>query len=284
MEVMKKEILKLLDAGMIYPISDSKWVSPVQFVPKKTDITVVENKKGMMVPTRVQNGWRICIDYRKLNASTRKDHFPLPFIDQMLERLVGKSHYCCLDGYSGFLQIPVALKDQEKRTFTCLFSTFAYRRMSFGLCNAPATFQRCMCQRKGNILQKNQMPQNPILVCENFDIWGIDFMIPFPSRLWIEAKATRSDAAKTVNSFLKSNVFVIFGVPRALISDRGIHFCNKIMETLLKKYNMTHRVSTAYHPQTNGQLEILNRKVKSILEKMVNRSTNDWSSRLDDAL
>ncbi|CAN6583381.1 unnamed protein product [Malus baccata var. baccata] len=86
MEVVKKEILKLLDCGVIYPISDSRWVSPVQCVPKKSGVTVVKNAENELVPTRIQTGWRVCIDYRKLNATTRKDHFPLPFIDQMLER------------------------------------------------------------------------------------------------------------------------------------------------------------------------------------------------------
>ena len=100
----------------------------------------MENAKGVMVPKRVQSDWRVCIDNRRLNASTQKDHFLLPFIDQMLERLTGKSHYCCLDGFSDFYQILVAPEDQEKTTFTCPFGTFAYRRMPFGLCNAPATF------------------------------------------------------------------------------------------------------------------------------------------------
>ncbi|KAL5556378.1 hypothetical protein UlMin_038614 [Ulmus minor] len=101
MEVVKKEIIKLLDVGIIYPISDSKWVSPVQVVPKKSGITVVKSKDDNLVPTRIQTGWRVCIDYRKLNTTTRKDHFPLPFIDQMLERLAGHTHYCFLDGFSG---------------------------------------------------------------------------------------------------------------------------------------------------------------------------------------
>ncbi|KAM1331935.1 hypothetical protein ACFX2I_044371 [Malus domestica] len=88
MEVVKKEIIKLLDCGVIYPISDSRWVSPVQCVPKKSGVTVVTNAKNELMPTRIQTGWRVCIDYRKLNATTRKDHFPFAFIDQMLERFI----------------------------------------------------------------------------------------------------------------------------------------------------------------------------------------------------
>ncbi|XP_013624744.1 PREDICTED: uncharacterized protein LOC106330897 [Brassica oleracea var. oleracea] len=143
-DVVKKNILKLLDAGVIYPISDSKWVSPVYVVPKKGGVTVVKNDKDELIPTRTITGHKMCIDYRKLNSASRKNHFPLPFIDQMLERLANHSYYCFLDGYSGFFQISIHPNDQEKTTFTCPYGTFAYRRMSFGLCNAPATFQRCM--------------------------------------------------------------------------------------------------------------------------------------------
>jgi len=139
-EVVKKEIIKLLDAGVIFPISDSQWVSPVHVVPKKGGITVVKNEKDALIPTCTVTGHRMCIDYRKLNGATRKDHFPLPFIDQMLERLANHQYYCFLDGYSGFFQIPIHPDDQEKTTFTCPYGTFAYRRMPFGLCNAPATF------------------------------------------------------------------------------------------------------------------------------------------------
>ncbi|CAN6447216.1 unnamed protein product [Victoria cruziana] len=139
-EVVKKEIIKWLDAGIIYPISDSEWVSPIQMVPKKAGLTVIKNEHGEDVPTRVQTGWRVCIDYRKLNSATRKDHFPLPFLDQVLEKLAGHSYFCFLDGYSGYNQVVVHPDDQEKTTFTCPFGTFAFRRMPFGLCNAPGTF------------------------------------------------------------------------------------------------------------------------------------------------
>ncbi|KAL5807818.1 hypothetical protein ACOSQ3_028509 [Xanthoceras sorbifolium] len=126
-EVVKKEVLKLLDAGIIYPISDSKWVSPTQVVPKKSGVTVVENEEGVPIPTTVVTGWCMCIDYRKLNAATSKDHFPLPFIDQILERVDGHPVYCFLDGYLGYYQIEIALEDQEKTTFTCPFGTYAFQ-------------------------------------------------------------------------------------------------------------------------------------------------------------
>ncbi|XP_042415270.1 uncharacterized protein LOC122004449 [Zingiber officinale] len=144
LDVVKKEVTRLLQAGIIYPISDSKWVSPIHMVPKKSGVIVVANEENELVPTRVKNSWRVCVDYRKLNQANRKDHYPLPFIDQMLERLAGKSHYYFLDGYTGYFQICIYPEDQEKTTFTCPFGTFAYRRMPFGLCNAPGTFQRCM--------------------------------------------------------------------------------------------------------------------------------------------
>ena len=708
-EVVKTEVLKLLDAGIIYPISDSKWVSPTQVVPKKSGITVVKNDKGELIPTRISSSWRMCIDYRKLNDATRKDHFPLPFLDQILERVAGHPYYCFLDGYSGYYQIPIALEDQEKTTFTCPFGTFAFRKMPFGLCNAPATFQRCMlsifsdmvehclevfmdditvfgnsfdncltnlenvlkrceekglvlnwekchfmtdsgivlghvvsskgievdkakievisklpspktvrdirsflghagfyrrfikdfstisrplcnlllkdatfewteecqksfqkiislltsapimqspdwslpfelmcdasdyavgavlgqrkegkphviyyasrtlnsaqmnytttekellavifaldkfrsyligsstvvysdhaavrylmskqdakprlirwilllqefnltikdkkgaenvvadhlsrltneslidttpindsfpdeflfsvntmpwyanivnflatgkippdwsqqdktkfltevkrfywddpylfkccpdqifrrcipdseisgviqfchseacgghfsskktaakilqcgfywptifkdtytfcktcenCQKLGSISKRNMMPLNPIIVLEIFDCWGIDFMGPFPPSFgflyilvavdyvskWVEAIPCRNNDHRTVIKFLKENLLSRFGIPRAIISDGGKHFCNRPFESLMKKYGVTHKISTSYHPQTNGQVELANREIKQILEKTVNPNRKDWSLRLTDAL
>ncbi|GJT30832.1 reverse transcriptase domain-containing protein [Tanacetum coccineum] len=439
-DVIKKEVEKLLDAGLIYPISDSPWVSPVHCVPKKGGMTVVTNDENELVPTRLVMGWRVYIDYRKLNEATWKDHFPLPFMDQMLERLAGNEYYCFLDGFSGYFQIPIDLKDQEKTTFTCPYGTFAYRRMPFGLCNAPGTFQRCMmaifhermlkrCEdtnlalnwekshfmvkegivlahkisKKGievdkakidviaklphpttvkgirsflghagfyrrfikdfskisrpmtHLLEKNtpfifseeciqafqtlkkKLTEAPILIAPDWDQpfelmcdasdyaigqeavdiltachsgpigghyganytekKGIDFMGPFPSSRgnkyilvavdylskWVEAKALPTNDARVVVKFLKS-LFARFGTPRAIISDRGTHFCNDKFAKVMSKYGVTHRLSTAYHPQTSGQVEVSNRGLKRILERTVGENRASWSDRLDDAL
>ncbi|XP_013607832.1 PREDICTED: uncharacterized protein K02A2.6-like [Brassica oleracea var. oleracea] len=517
-DVVKKEIMKLLETGVIYVISDSNWVSPVHVVPKKGGITVITNEKTELIPTRTVTGHRMCIDFRKLNVVTRKDHFPLPFIDHMLERLVNHPFYCFLDGYLGFFQIPIHPDDQEKTTLTCPYGTFAYRRMSFGLCNAPEIFHRCMmsiftdliedimevfmddfsvygssfsvclknlcrvlqcckekdlvlnwekchflvkdgivlghkisekgikvdkakievimslqpptsvkgirsflghagfyrrfikdfsmiarplmrllckdtrfefdrgcltafhtikgafisapvvqlpdwdlpfeimtdarnekrkflrdarlyfwdepflyrhckdghskpvskilkagfwwptmfrdaqafiskcssCQRQGNISKRNEMPQNFILEIEVFDCWGIDFMGPFPPSYkneynivavdyvskWVEAIASPTNDARVVTKMFKTIIFPRFGVPRVVISDGGAHFINKVFQGLLKKNGVKHKVDTAYHPQTSGQVEVSNREIKSILQKTVGATRKAYKTPL----
>ena len=169
-KVVKKEVLKLLHAGIIYPVQDSEWVSPAQVVPKKGGMTVVKNQNNELIPQRTVTGWRMCIDYRKLNAATRKDHFPLPFIDEMLERLANHSFFCYLDGYSGYHQIPIHPDDQSKTTFTCPYGTFAYRRMSFGLCNALASFQHCMMAIFSDLIE-NIME----VFMDDFSVYGKTF-------------------------------------------------------------------------------------------------------------
>ncbi|RDY13879.1 Gag-Pol polyprotein, partial [Mucuna pruriens] len=121
------------------------------------------------------------------------------------------------------------------------------------------------------------MPQQPILFYEIFDVWVVDYV----SR-WVEAIATKTNYAKVVVDFMKSNIFCRFGVPKALISDQGSHFCNRGMASLLHKYGVVHRVATAYHPQTNGQVEDFNREIKKTLQKMTNPSRKDWSRLLED--
>ncbi|XP_027178132.1 uncharacterized protein LOC113777297 [Coffea eugenioides] len=629
-EVVRNEILKWLDAGIVFPISDSVWISPIHVVPKKGGITTIVGKNDELIPSRLVVGWRVCIDYRKLNTVTRKDHFPLPFLDQLLERIAGYEFYCFLDGFSGYNQIAIAPEDQEKTTFTCPYGTFAFRRMPFGLCNAPATFQRCMmaifsdyiekimeifmddfsvygssfdhclhnlekgievdkakievieklpppsnvkgirsflghagfyrrfikdfskivkplcdllckdtpfqfndnclvaferlkkelisapiitspdwslpfelmcdasdyavgavlgqkkegrlhviyyaskllneaqlnyattekellavifaldkfrsylvgskviiytdhsalkyllhkkdakprlirwilllqefdveikdkkgsenlvadhlsrleyipikdqvpiqenfpdefvlalrnspwyadlanylvsgeiqkgfnyhqkkkflhdaksyfweepllyrhcadgmirrcipedevcdaCQRTGNISRKNEMPLTTFLEVELFDVWGIDFMGPFPSSFnnkyilvavdyvskWVEAIASPTNDSKIVLRFLKKNIFSRFGIPKAIVSDEGKHFCNRQLDSLLFKYGCRHKTSLPYHPQANGQAELANREIKLILEKTVNKSRKNWATKLDDTL
>ncbi|GJU16612.1 reverse transcriptase domain-containing protein [Tanacetum coccineum] len=169
-EVIKKEVIKLLDARLIYPIFDGPWVSPVHCVPKKGGMTVVTNEDNELIPTRIVTRWRVCIDYQKLNDATRKDHFPLPFMDQMLERLVGNEYYCFLDGFFRYFQIPIDSQDQEKTTFTCPYRTFAYRHMPFGLCNAPSTFQRCMMAIFHDMIEETME-----VFMDDFSVFGDSF-------------------------------------------------------------------------------------------------------------
>ncbi|GJV77042.1 putative nucleotidyltransferase, ribonuclease H [Tanacetum coccineum] len=169
-EVVKKKVIKLLDTRLIYPISDSPWVNPVQVAPKKGGMTVVKNEKDKLIPQWTITGWCVCIDYRKLNNMIRKDHFPLPFIDQMLERLAGHEYYCFLDGFSGYFQIPIAPEDQEKTTFICPYRTFAYKRIPFGLCNALTTFQRCMTAIFHELIEDSME-----VFMDDFSVFGSSF-------------------------------------------------------------------------------------------------------------
>nr|GEU69582.1 retroelement Pol polyprotein-like [Tanacetum cinerariifolium] len=153
------------------------------------------------------------------------------------------------------------------------------------------------CQRQGKISQRDEMPQNSIQICEIFDVWGIDFMGPFLSSRgnkyiivavdylskWVEAKALPTNDARIVCKFLKS-LFARFGAPRAIISDRDTHFCNDQFATVMVKYKVTHRLSTVYHPQTSGQVEVSNRGLKRILERTIVENRASWSDKLDDAL
>nr|GEY46240.1 reverse transcriptase domain-containing protein [Tanacetum cinerariifolium] len=307
-DVITKEVEKLLDAGLIYPISDSPWVSPTS---RKGEALNV-----YMIPTRLVTGWRVCIDYQKLNEATRKDHFPLLFMDQMLKRLAENEFYCFLDGLFGYFQIPIDPRNQEKTTFTCPYGTFAYRRMPFGLCNASGTFQRCMLAIFHDMVEKTME-----VFMDNFSVFGnsfenclsrLDKMLQrqcvhgkealdileachngpteghhganlTAKKIFDVAKALPTNDSRVVCKFLKS-LFARFGAPRAIISDRGTHFCNDQFAKVMLKYGVTHRLSTAYHPQTSGRVEVSNRGLKRILERTIGENHASWSNKLDDAL
>nr|GEU32249.1 reverse transcriptase domain-containing protein [Tanacetum cinerariifolium] len=149
---------------------ENPWVSPIHCVPNKGGITVVENENNKLIPTWLVTGWRVCIDYRKLNDATRKYHFPFPFMDQMLERLAGNRFYCFLDGFSGYFQIPINPPDQENTTFTCPYGTFAYRIMPFSICNAPGTFQRRMMAIFHDMIEKTME-----VFMDDFFVFGDSF-------------------------------------------------------------------------------------------------------------
>ncbi|GJV65055.1 reverse transcriptase domain-containing protein [Tanacetum coccineum] len=256
-EVVKKEVIKLLDVGLIYPISDSPWVSHVHVVPKKGGITVefdieIRDKKGAENLaddhlSRLENP-----DLGKLTKAKIRDLFP----EEQLMTISDKSNEPCgpSGGHPG-------ITTMARKVFEARF----YWPNNF--CNAHKLVRSCdACQRAGNISVREETPQKYIQVSKIFDVWGIDFMGSFPSSngnkfilvaidyvsKWVEAQAFPTSDARNVVNFLK-RLFAHFGVPKALISDRGTHFFNYQIERAMKRYGVVHRFSTAYHPQINGQ-------------------------------
>ncbi|GJQ93644.1 reverse transcriptase domain-containing protein [Tanacetum coccineum] len=263
-EVIKKEVLILLDAGLIYPVSDSPWVSPMHCVPKKGGFTVVKNEENELIPTRTCGD---IIDMGRCTLSIndgviRHTYFPKPRSKLYVEAFEIEGE----DDWLGSFEVG---RDENGN-------------VKYGL---------------GKISQRDEMPQNAIQVCEIFDVWGIDFMGPFPSSRgnkyilvavdylskWVEAKALPTNDARVVVKILKS-LFARFGTPYAIISDRGTHFCNDQFARVMLKYGVTHHLATAYHPQTSGHVEVSNRGLKRILERTVGENHASWSDKLDDAL
>nr|GEX35920.1 reverse transcriptase domain-containing protein [Tanacetum cinerariifolium] len=186
---------------------EDPWVSPIHCVPKKGGITVVENENNELIPTRLVTRWRVCIDYRKLNDATRKDHFPLPFMDQMLERLAGNEFYYFLDGFSSYFQIPINPPDQEKTTFTCPYGTFAYRRMPFGLCNAPGTFQRCMMAIFHDMIEKTME-----VFMDDFLVFGDSFSSCLSCLSHLDTMLQRCEDTNLVLNWEKCHFMVKEGI------------------------------------------------------------------------
>ncbi|GJY52777.1 reverse transcriptase domain-containing protein [Tanacetum coccineum] len=325
-EVIKKEVIKILDAELIYPISDSPWVSLVLCVPKKGGMTVVENKDNELISTRLVTGWRV-IDYRKHNDATRKDHLPLPFIDQMLERLAGNEYYCFLDGFSEYFQIPIHPQVQEKTTFTCPYGTFAYRRAE----NLAADhLSRLENPHQGDLEKKEITKTFPLETLEmisfhgdsstpwfadianyhagNFIVKGMSFQQKkkffkdVKHYFWDDPYLFRICADQIIRHYVYGQEAVDIltachngptGGPHGAnytakkVFDSGFYWptiYRDAYDMVMLEYGVTHRLSTAYHPQTSGQAEVSNHGLKRILERTVGENQTLWFDKLDDAL
>ncbi|RDY08166.1 Retrovirus-related Pol polyprotein from transposon 17.6, partial [Mucuna pruriens] len=232
LDVVKKEVTKLLAIGIIYPISNSQWVILVQVVPKKFGMTVMKNQHDELVPMWIQNSWRVCIDYRRLNQATHKDHFPLPFTDQVLEKLSRKSHYCFLDGFSSYMQIHIAPEDQHKTTFTYPFGTFAYTRMPFGLCNVPSTFQCCM-----TIIFLDLLKDCMEVFMDDFTVYANSFDACLKN---LSKVLKRCIDTNLVLNFEKCHFMVTEGIMlRHLVSNRGIEVDKSKIDIIIALPNPT---------------------------------------------
>ncbi|XP_058211404.1 uncharacterized protein LOC131323568 [Rhododendron vialii] len=288
--------LEFEDSSSRIPIVDSfpdEQLFAVSSCPWYADIV------NYLVTGRLPDHWTPQ-DRRLFLSEVKRFFFDDPYLfkycsDQIIRRCVpdddqrGILSFCHTEACGGHF----SHKKTTAKILQCGFYWPNLHKDAYAFCRACE-----QCQKLGAVTRRNMMPLTNILVVEVFDCWGIDFMGPFPNSYgflyillavdyvskWVEAVATRTNDHAVVLDFLKEHILSRFGTPRAIISDQGSHFCNRPFTVLMKKYGITHKVSTAYHPQTNGQAELANREVKHILEKTVNPNRKDWSLRLTDAL
>nr|GEU45898.1 reverse transcriptase domain-containing protein [Tanacetum cinerariifolium] len=332
-DVIKKEVEKLLDAGLIYPIFDSPWdfskiSRPMTHLLEKNSPFIFSNdcnpafrnlkEKLTEAPILIAPNWDqpfelMCnaSDYAigAVLGQTVEKHFrPIYYASKTMTQ--AESNYMTTEKemlavvyafekksylkacHSGPTRGHYRANYTDKKVFDSGFYWPTIYKDAFEL------VKHCdSCQRQGKISQKDEMPQNSIQVCEIFDVWGLDFMGPFPSSKgnkyilvavdylskWVEAKAIPTNDVRVVVKFLKL-LFSQFGTPKAIISDRGTHFCNDQFSRVMLTYGVTHRLSTVYHPQTSRQVEVTNRGLKRILESTVGKNRALWSDKLEDAL
>nr|GEX03531.1 DNA-directed DNA polymerase [Tanacetum cinerariifolium] len=228
-DVIKMEVIKPLDARMIYPISDILWVSPIHCVPKKGSMTVVANENNELIPTRLVTGWRVCIDYRKLNDATRKDHFPLPFMDQMLERLAENEFYCFLDGFSGYFQNPDRSPRPRENNFHLPLWNFHLPSHAFRL-------EKCHFMCKEGIVSGHKISKSGI----NADSAKVDVIAKLPHPTTIKGVRSFLSHASFYRRFIQD--FSKIARPMTHLHEKEIPFvfskyCIDAFETLKKKLN-----------------------------------------------
>ncbi|GJT81866.1 reverse transcriptase domain-containing protein [Tanacetum coccineum] len=231
-------------------------------------MTVVTNDENELVPTRLVTGWRVCIDYRKLNEATRKDHFPLPFMDQMLERLAGNECYCFLDGFSGYFQMPIDPKDQEKTTFTCPYGTFAYRRMPFGLCNAPGMFQRCMMAIFHDMIEKTME-----VLMDDISVFGNSFSTCLSN---LEGMLKRCEDTNLALNWEKSYFMVKEGIVLGhKISKKGIEVDKAKIYVIAKLHHPTTVKGAVLGKQIEKHFRPIHYASKTMTEVELNYTTTE---------
>nr|GEW54935.1 reverse transcriptase domain-containing protein [Tanacetum cinerariifolium] len=280
-DAIKQEVIKLLEAGLIYPIFDSPW--------KDQEKTTFTYPYGTFTYCRMP--FRLC------NAPGTFRRCMMAIFYDMIEKTIKENSLKMLSiiyGMTLFFSKVVLIKSSKGVYLARKLLTFSRLAIMDQQEDLVKNYDVCQCQ--GKISQKDEMPQNSIQVCEIFDVWGIDFMGLFSSSKgnkyivvvddylskWVEAKALPSNDSRVVCKFLK-NLFAQFGAPRAIIN-RGTQFCKDQFTKVMQKYGVTHLLATPYHPQTSGQVEVSNRGLKRILKRVVGKNHASWSDKLDDAL